>query len=327
MTRVARPTTLTDKMLNRLILVVGLALLIGIALFALLYWNDRHTDTPGTIADQAVAAAEAAVQTSPNDLKARDYLAAAYISAGRIQEGIDQFTKVLQVSATDRPALLGRAIAYVKTEQLDAAEADLQKFIDDNGTGEFAKTDPQLEHAYYQLGVVQLQKGNAGDAVTTLTKAIAIDGGDADALYTLGQALNKTGDATKAAAALRLAAAFVPTGWCDPYRELGVSYATLRQPDGVAWSNGMVAFCEGRLSDAATELKALTSGSMKTDALLGLGYVTAQQGDNAGAARYFQQVLAIDPANRSASIALSSIGAKTSVAPSAAASPTTEGSN
>jgi len=327
MTRVARPTTLTNKTLNRLILVVGLVLLVGIALFAFLYWNERHVDQGGTIADRTVTAAEAAVQANPNDVKARDHLAAAYVTANRLQDGIAQFGEALKISATDRAALLGRGIAYLKLGQLDAAEADLQKFVADNGTGEFAKSDPQLQHAYYELGVVQLQKGLAADAATTLQKALAIDAADADSLYSLGQAFNRTGDAAKAESVLKLAVAFVPTGWCDPYQELGTSYTALKQADGIAWANGMVAFCEGRLDAAEAALKPLTGGALKSDALLGLGYVAAQRGDNAGAAAYFNQVLVIDPTNQSAVIALGSMGAKASAVPSAAASPTPEGSN
>ncbi|MHB8958801.1 MAG: tetratricopeptide repeat protein [Candidatus Limnocylindrales bacterium] len=325
--RVARPTTVSDRTITRAILLVGLIILIGIPAFALFYWNDRHINDAGSVADQAVAAAEAAVQKSPNDVQARDHLAAAYIAANRTQDGITQFGEALKISATDRAALLGRGIAYLKVSQVDLAQADFQKFIDGNGTGEFAQTDPQLEQAYYELGTIQLQKGDAAGAVTTLEKALAINGGDADALYSVGQALNKTGNPTKAVSALKMAVAYVPTGWCEPYQELSVSYTALKQADGVAWSNGMVAFCQGRLTEAAAALKPLANGSMKTDALLGLGYVAAQQGDNAGAAAYFNQVLAIDPSNQSASIALASIGGKSSPAPSTAASPTPEGSN
>jgi tetratricopeptide (TPR) repeat protein len=327
MMRVARPTTISNRTINRMILLVGLIILVGTPAFLFFYWNDRHVNNVGTIADQTIAAAEAAVQTSPNDAQARDHLAAAYVSANRLQDGITQFGEALKISATDRAGLLGRGIAYIKAGQVDLAQGDLQKFIDGNGTGEFAKTDPQLEQAYYELGVVQLQKNAAVDAVTTLQKALAIDATDADALYSLGQALDKTGDPTKAVAALKLAVAFVPTGWCDPYSELATSYTALKQADGVAWATGMVAFCEGRLTDATTALKPLAGGPMKTDALMGLGYVAAQQGDNAGAAAYFNQVLAIDPSNRSASIALGSIGATSSGVPPAAASPTPAGSN
>ena len=327
MFRVSSLAPMDDRQLNRWIKRLALILVVGIPLFIGFYWMDRQVDPGLSMTDRAIAAAEANVRANPDDLSARNNLAAAYVSAKRYPEGIAQFSQILATDASYRAALIGRGIAYLDTKQLDLAGADFQAFVDKNSSGQFAKTDPQLEQAYYELGVVQLQKGDAADAAATLQEALSIDAGDADALFSLGEALNKTGDPTMAVSALKLAVAFVPTGWCDPYQELAVSYTALKQADGVAWANGMVAFCGGRLTDAAAALKPLTGGSMKTDALLGLGFVAAQEGDNAGAAGYFNRVLAIDPSNQSASIALSSIGAMSSAAPSAAASPTTEGSN
>lgn len=327
MMRVARPTTISNKTLNRLILACGLALLIGIPAMLFIYWNDRHVDPGASMADRTVAAAEAAVQAAPNDIQARDHLAAAYVTAKRYQDGITQFTEALKIDATDRAALLGRGIAYVNIENLDAARADLQAFVDGNGTGEFAKSDPQLEQAYYWLGYVQLQQGQAADAATTLQKALAINAGDADALYSLGVALDKTGDPKAAASALKLAVSYVPIGWRDPYQELATAYTALGQADGVTWANAMVALCDGNLDQAEAALTPLTAGPMKTDALLGLAQVAAQRGDNAAATGYYQQVLAIDPSNTSASIGLSMLGAGASAAPSSVASPNTGGSN
>lgn len=333
MMRVARPTTITDKTLSRLIKIAGLALVVGTVVFALYYWSDRRVGGAPPIADQAVAAAEAAVQKTPNDIAARDHLAAAYVAAGRLDDGIAQFGEALKINATDRAALLGRGIAYAKTAQYDLAQADLQKFVDGNSTGEFAKTDPQLEYAYYQLGVVQLARGDAATAADTLQRALAIDGSDADALYSLGVAFDRTGRASDAVQVLRLAASFVPVGWCEPYQELAAAYGGLSQPDGVAWANGMVALCEGRHAEAAAALRPLTTGTMRVDALMGLGYAAAATGDNAAAVGYFNQVLAADPGNQSAVIALNSIGGgahaspAASAAPSPAASPTPGASN
>jgi tetratricopeptide (TPR) repeat protein len=339
MMKVARPTTITDKTLNRAIKIVGLLLVVGVIAFVLYYWQDRRIGGAPTIADQAVTAAEAQVQKTPNDIAARDHLAAAYVADNRLQDGIAQFGEALKLSATDRAALLGRGIAYIKASQvaettqadkasqLALAAADFQKFIANNASGEFAAQDPQLEQAYYELGAVQLQQGDAASAADTLQKALKIDGTDADALYSLGVAFDKLGRQTDAVQLLKLAVAFVPTGWCDPYQELAASYTALKQADGSAWANGMVALCNHQYDQAEAALTPLVNGSMKVDALMGLGYAAAGRGDNAAALKYFNQVLAIDPKNQSAPIAINSLTAAHASGVPGAASPTPGASN
>jgi len=337
MMRVARPTTITDRTLNRVIKIVGLLLVVGLIAFVLYYWNDRRVGGAPSLADQAVAAAEAQVQKTPNDVAARDHLAAAYVADNRLQDGIVQFGEALKLSATDRAALLGRGIAYIKAAQPDLAEADFQKFIAGNSAGEFATSDPQLEQAYYELGTVLLGKGDAQGAADTLEKALKIDGTDADAMYSLGVAFDKLSRQAEAVQLLKLAAAFVPVGWCEPYQELATAYSGLNKTDGAAWANGMVAMCNRQYDQADAALTPLVSGSMKVDALMGLGYSAAGRGDNAAAEKYFNQVLAVDPKNQSAVIALNSLAAghpsgvpgaaSPSAAPSVAASPTPGASN
>ncbi len=337
MMRVARPTTITDKGLNRAIKVVGLLLVVGVIAFALYYWQDRRVGGAPSIADQAVAAAEAQVQKTPNDIAARDHLAAAYVSDNRLQDGIAQFGEALKLSATDRAALLGRGIAYVKAGQPDLAAADFQTFIANNASGEYAGQDPQLEQAYYELGAVQLGKGDAKSAADTLQKALKIDASDADAMYSLGVAFDKLSRQSEAVQVLKMAAAFVPTGWCAPYQELVTAYTGLKQADGAAWANGMVAMCNKQYDQAVAALTPLTAGHLKIDALLGLGYTAAERGDNSAATGYFNQVLAADPQNQSAIIALNSLTdphasgasgvASPSAAPAVAASATPGASN
>ncbi len=349
MMRVARPTTITDKTVNRAIKILGLLLVVGLIAFVLYYWNDRRVGGAPSIADQAVAQAEAQVQKTPNDIAARDHLAAAYVDDNRLQDGITQFGEALKLDPTDRAALLGRGIAYIKVSQLETtsaadkanqlalAAADFQKFIDNNASGQYAGQDPQLEQAYYELGTVQLQQGDAETAADTLQKALKINATDADAEYSLGVAFDKLGRYTDAVQVLKFAVSFVPTGWCDPYQELATAYTGLKQADGTAWANGMVAMCNQEYAKAEAALTPLVNGPMKVDALLGLGYSAMSQGDNSSAARYFSQVLASDPQNQSAIIALNGLTdvhasgipgmPSSSAAPSVAASPTSGASN
>jgi tetratricopeptide (TPR) repeat protein len=321
MFRVTSLAKMDDRQLNRWIMRLALILVVGIPLFIGFYWMDRHVDVGPSNAERAIAAAEASVRANPQDLGARSDLAAAYVSAQRYEEGIAQFSQILSVDPSYRAALLGRGIAYLQTDQPDLAKADLQSFVDKNSSGEFAKTDPQLEQAYYELGVVALQEHRAGDAVKVLESALAIDGGDADALYSFGTALIQTGDAQKGVAALRQAVMFVPTGWCQPYAALVDGYKALGNMAGVQYATGMVAFCGGQLQEAKAALQSLTNGDMGTDALLGLALVSAASGDQDAARAYYQQVLGTDPKNASAQIGLSQLTMPEGHPPIPAASP------
>lgn len=327
MMRVARPTTITDKAVTRAIRILVLLLVVGAVAFTLFYWNDRRVGGAPSLADQAVTQAEAQVQKTPNDVAARDHLAAAYVSDNRLEDGIAQFGEALKLSATDRAALLGRGIAYIKNNQFDLAKADFEKFIAGNSSGEFAASDPQLEQAYYELGTVQLQLDDAKTAADTLQKALKINGTDADALYSLGVAFDKLNRPSDAVQVLKLATAFVPMSWAEPYQELATAYTGLKQPDGVAWANGMVAMCNQQYDQADAALKPLVTGPMKVDALMGLGYSAAARGANADAKDYFNQVLAIDPKNQSAVIALNGLTTAHPSGVPGVASPTPGASN
>lgn len=298
----------TDRGVDRAIRAIVLILVIGIPLVAFVYWSDRHVDRQPTQADRNVAAAEELVKKSPNDLSARVSLAAAYVSAKRYEDGITQFGEVLKSEPSNRPALLGRGIAYIQVEKYDLAKTDFQKLVDDAKGGEFAATDPQLEQAYYELGVIALKQGDAKAALDPLKAALAIDGGDADALYSFGTALIATGDPALGVKALKRAVAFVPSGWCEPYKGLVDGYTALGDTTGVAYASGMVDFCAARYADAKSKLEPLSTGAMKIDALLGLALVSAHAGDLAAATDYYQRVLAADPGNVSASIGLGQIG-------------------
>jgi tetratricopeptide (TPR) repeat protein len=298
---------LSDRAVERAIRILIIALPLGLVLFAGFYWLDRHPAAGPSLADRTVAAAEAAVREAPNDMAVRNHLAAAYVSAGRLQDGIDQFTLVVGAQPANRPALLGRGLAYMELEKYDQAAADFSALVEVS-KGEFSATDPQLEQAYYELGVAELARGGATQAVAAEESALAIDGGDADALYTYGTALIQTGDPNKGVAALRRAVQFVPSGWCDPYQGLVTGYTTLGDVDGTAYATAMVDFCHGNLDAARQSLQTLTGGTFKIDALLGLALVAQQSGMAADAASYYREVLAVDPGNTSAQIGLSQLG-------------------
>lgn len=299
---------ISDRMLGRLVLGLALLLLLGIPSFAAYYYFDRHPDPGLSLADRAIASAEAVVREQPSDTVARNALAAAYVRAKRYDDGIAQFGEVLKLQPDNRAALLGRGLAYRYAERPLLARADFEQFVAIAADEEMAHVDPQLEQAYYQIGAIDLEQGQAAQAVTSLEAALAIDGGDADALYAYGTALVAVGDAEQGVQALRRAVAFVPTGWCEPYQGLVTGYQALGSAEGVAWANGMVAFCDGRLAEAALQLEPLQAGAHAVDAWLGLALVSAAQGDPQAAAAYYGKVLERDPQNTSALIGIGQLG-------------------
>ncbi len=298
---------LSDRAIDRAIRVLAVALVIGLVAFAAFYWLDRHPAAGPTLGDRQVAGAEQAVRDSPNDLAVRNHLAAAYVSAGRLEDGIAQFTLILEAEPGNRAGLLGRGLAHMDLEDYDAAVADFQALVDVS-QGEFSATDPQLEHAYYELGVAELARGRAAEAVAAEEAALKINGGDADALYTYGSALIQTGNPSKGVAALRRAVQYVPRGWCEPYEGLVTGYSALGDADGTSYATAMVALCQGSVDEARQTLQTITGGPMKIDALLGLAAVAEQEGARAEAAATYRQVLEIDPGNTSALIGLSQLG-------------------
>ncbi len=145
--------------MGRLIVGLALVLVIGIPAFAVFYFVDRHPDPGLSLADRAIASAETAVRAQPADTAARNTLAAAYLRAGRVDDSISQFSEVLRLDAENRAALLGRGLAYRQASQAVEALDDFESLVALATGGEMARVDPQLEQAYYEIGVIQLDAG------------------------------------------------------------------------------------------------------------------------------------------------------------------------
>ena len=299
----------SDRTLNRILLGLILAIVIGVPAIALVYVLDRNVDPGPTVAERAIAAGEEAVRNDPNRLSNRFGLAMAYVAGERQADAIAQFTEILKVEPVHRGALLGRADAYVALGNLDAADIDVQALVDATAGGEMSMVDPQREAAFYGLGSIALTEGRPADAVSALTEALKINRTDADALNLLGAALLQTGDAENAIKALRAALALVPAGWCEPYARLGMAYAAAGNSAGAQYGSGMVALCEQRIDEAEQVLMPLIAGPLAVDAMIGLGLAAEERGDPAAAIDFYSRVYAADPTNFSAITGLNRLGA------------------
>jgi tetratricopeptide (TPR) repeat protein len=305
----------SDRTLNRILLGLIVAIVIGVPAIALVYVLDRNVDPGPPVAERAIAAGEEAVRNDPNRLSNRYGLAMAYVAADRQADAITQFSEILKVEPVHRGALLGRADAYATLGDLAAAARDFQALVDATAGGEMAMVDPQREAAFYGLGSIALSQARPADAVIALTEAVKINRTDADALNLLGAALLQTGDTENAIKALRAALALVPAGWCEPYAQLGAAYAAAGNTAGAQYGSGMVALCEQRIEAAEQILTPLIEGPLAMDALIGLGLAAEERGDQTAAIDFYSRVYATDPTNFNAITGLNRLGAPDPAAP------------
>jgi tetratricopeptide (TPR) repeat protein len=300
MFRVTSLTSMDDRQLNKWIKRVALLLVAGTVLFVGFYVFDRWRPATPAIVDQQLVKLEQAVRDNPEDVTSRGQLADTYVAKGRYEEAITQYNLILDAGKEEELATFGRASAYMGLEQYDLAAKDYARVVEIAEGGEMAKVDPILEGAFYSLGSIAMKQGRASDAVSSLEKAAAINGSDADALYLLGTAYAATGKADKAIEALRSAVAFVPLDWSEPYAAMADAYIEAGDATMAEWAAAMADLTSGKPDLAEPRLLAIADGEAALDASVGLGLLYEMTGDNAEAFTWYAKALALEPDNAAA---------------------------
>jgi tetratricopeptide (TPR) repeat protein len=324
-----RSTSASDRTFSRLMRLGVLVLVVGVAAFATIYYQDQHVAAGPSMIDRQTAAAEAAVKKAPNSLDARLALAALYQSDKRPDDALTQYDIILKAAKGNRFALLGSGSVLIAKGNLTAAASAYDQVIAEYAKGEFAGADPQLQEAYYYLGSIAVTQGNAKEAITKLAAALKINGQDSDALYLMGLAQLKAGAPQLSVDAFNQALQFVPTGWCEPYTQLSLAYEKLHRSPQAAYSAGMADSCKSP-AKAKSRLEALVKGPEAVNAMLGIALIAETQGSNAEAITWYRRVLTVDRTNVAAIASLKQLGAgtipgKTGPSPKAAGSSTTQG--
>ncbi len=134
-----------------------------------------------------------------DDAEAMNSLGVAYGAAGRHQEAIGAFERVLALDPTSGLALQNIAAMYLEQNALQDAEAWARRAI---------VADPVLAKAHTTLGVVLARTSRRGDAIETWKRAIELDRTEFDALYNLVVLLAESG---RTGEARTYAAQFVAT--------------------------------------------------------------------------------------------------------------------
>ena len=323
-----RSTSVPGKASSWLLRLGVLVLVVGVAAFGLIYYQDQHVDAGPSLAGRQIEGAEAAVKKAPSNIGIRLQLADAYVAEKRYDDALKQYDEILKADKTNRPALLGRGGSLMAKGDLNTAAASYHKITAASLKGEFAGADPQLQEAHYYLGSIALKQNKTKEAIKELAGALRIQRTDSDALYLMGVAQLNDGKSQLAVDNLKDALRFVPTGWCEPYTQLAVAYGKLAMAPQATYAKGMADFCLKKPEDAKRQLKTLIAGPAKLDALLGLATIAEAESSKAEAITWYQKVITADPTNISAISGLSRLGvapSKASPTPKAAGSSSTQG--
>ena len=294
-----------EQTLDRLIRTGLKAVAAGVVLVVGVYFLDRPASAPSLV-DRQIAVGEHAVRSHPANVGLRLQLAEVYRAANRPAGALEQYNAVLKVEPS-QVALLGRSEVLTEQGNLTAARQSFEQAIAKAG-GQYALVNPQLEGAYYGLGSVLLKQHHAKEAMVQEQKALKIEPTDADALYVLGTAAIETGAYGRAVKALRQAVLFVPSGWCEPYKQLANAYRAQRRQPQQEYAGAMVELCEKKPADASQRLQRLTTGPVAVDAMLGLGMAAEAESQRASAVHWYRKVLTVDPGNFNARGGLTRLG-------------------
>jgi len=325
-----RTTSVSDRRVSLLLRAGVVVLVIGVAAFGTIYFQDQHVSAGPSLIDRQTTAAESAVKLAPNNIDARLTLAADYQLDKRSNDALNQYSIILQAVKGNRFALLGQGSVLTAQGKLTAAAASYKQITAGNAKGEFAGADPQLQEAYYNLGSIAVKQHRTTDALFELQAALGIDPQDSDSLYLQGLAQLQAGKPQLAIDAFNKAVTFVPTGWCEPYTQLALAYGKLHQAPQATLNSGLADFCHNKTADAKGQLMTLVKGPQAVNAMLGLALIAETNSNHAEAISWYRKVLTVDRTNVVATAAIKQLAtgptpSTTSPAPKAAGSSTTQG--
>lgn len=277
----------TDRWLDVAIRVSAVTAIVVGGYLGYMFWANTGVQAVSSPSGRAVENLRANVRKNPGNPLARVKLAEALVFAGRTSEAVEQYNAAIKIQKDFVPALSGLAAVAMKDKQFATAVTYWQRIIKLlEGTSN--SKSPDLEGAYYGLGVTYLEMKKYEDAVVNLKESLrlkasasdthymlsvayreldfpdkqreelaitlAFEPNNAQANYDLGMLSLEDGDVASAAEAFRIAKDRAPAGMDLPQRQLdriaAKGSASSRLAKALASTEPSAALIEARISAA-----------------------------------------------------------------------------
>jgi len=129
-----------------------------------------------------------AVQSNPDDHRTRHLFAVALHRAGRREEALEQFQKVVE-QKPETPYLIELGMAYASLERMDESEATFQRALE---------TAPGHPGTLYHLGNLARRRGETSEAISLYGQAIQAKPEYLMAQFQLAETLRQAGQMEQA---------------------------------------------------------------------------------------------------------------------------------
>jgi tetratricopeptide (TPR) repeat protein len=191
-------------------------------------YRDRQRDIGSTPAARIERSMLDAVNKDPSNPAPRVALAKAYLEMLRFDDAIRTSNEAIGIKRDYVQAYLIQGLAWLNKKDYANAERNLQEVVTLTKDTEMAEENPDLEQAYFYLGVINLQAQNYDKALSYLKAALAINRSSSDTLLYVGKVYLAQKAPDLAVQVLTDAVAYDPA-FVDAQYALGQAYAQLKQ--------------------------------------------------------------------------------------------------
>lgn len=229
-------------------------------------YRDRQRDIESTPAARIERSMLDAVDKDPSNPAPRVALGKAYLEMQRFDDAIRATNEAIKIKRDYVQAYLIQGLAWLNKKDYANAERNLLEVVNLMKDTEMAGQNPDLEQAYFYLGVINLRAESYDKALSYLKAALAINRSSADTLLFIGKVYLAQQAPDLAIQVLTDAVAYDPK-FVDAQYVLGQAYEALDQSTlaaehyRLAWEASQEQYSDAkaaldRYGTAASRLKA-----------------------------------------------------------------------